>query len=233
MLTLSVAWQALVQEAPHLYVTALIALAFKAIVIPVALRRIVVKLGIHREIDNVVGVGLAMLAGIGLVALSMVVMLRVTAEADPLAREDLAFALSVVLLGLLMMVTRRNAVSQVIGFMSLENGLVLAATGAMGMPLVVVISVAFGILAFAKVFPIVPLWDVKEGQVLAQEIRVGRRDVPRDSGSFHGRSGTQTRRARRTRYSAVRRRESLYAGAPRAASDARLSRRSLLLISCW
>src|SRR5262249_4259270 len=51
---------------------------------------------------------------------------RVTVEADPLAREDLAFALSVVLLGLLMMVTRRNAVSQIVGFMSLENGLVLA-----------------------------------------------------------------------------------------------------------
>ena len=85
-------------------------------------------------------------AAIGLVALSMVLMLRVTAEADPLAREDLAFALSVVLLGLLVMVTRRNAVSQVVGFMSLENGLVLAATGAKGMPLVVEISVAFSIL---------------------------------------------------------------------------------------
>ena len=64
----------------------------------------------------------------------------------PPVREDLAFALSVVLLGLLMMVTRRNAVSQVVGFMSLENGLVLAATGAKGMPLVVEISVAFSIL---------------------------------------------------------------------------------------
>src|SRR5438876_9947844 len=87
-----------------------------------------------------------MLAGMALVALSMVLMLRVTAEADPLAREDLAFALSVVLLGLLVMVTRRNAVSQVVGFMSLENGLVLAATGAKAMPLVVEISVAFSIL---------------------------------------------------------------------------------------
>jgi hydrogenase-4 component E len=142
----SVAWQAAAQDAPHLYVTALIALVFKAIVIPMALRRIILRLGIHREIENVVGIGLTMLVGIGLVALSMVVMLRVTAEADPLAREDLAFALSVVLLGLLMMVTRRNAVSQIIGFMSLENGLVLAATGAKGMPLVVEISVAFSVL---------------------------------------------------------------------------------------
>jgi hydrogenase-4 component E len=146
VLALSVAWQAYVQDAPHLYVTAAIALVFKAIVIPVALHRIIVSLGIHREVEKVVGVGATMLFGIGLVALSMVVMLRVTAEAGPLAREDLAFALSIVLLGLLMMVTRGNAVSQVVGFMSLENGLVLAATGAKGMPLVVEISFAFSIL---------------------------------------------------------------------------------------
>jgi hydrogenase-4 component E len=146
VLTASVAWQGWVQDAPHLYVTAAIALVFKAVVIPVALSRMVTRLGIHREIETVVGVGPTMLAGIALVALSMVVMLPVTATADPLAREDLAFALSVVLLGLLMMVTRRNAVSQVIGFMSLENGLILAAAGAKGMPLVVEISVAFSVL---------------------------------------------------------------------------------------
>ena len=146
VLSLSVAWQAFIQDAPHLYVTAAIALIFKAGVIPVALHRIVRRLGIHRDIEAVVGVGQTMLTGMGLVALSMVVMLRVTPEADPLAREDLALALSVLLLGLLLMVTRRNAVSQVVGFMSLENGLVLAATGARGMPLVVEISVAFSIV---------------------------------------------------------------------------------------
>ncbi len=146
ILALSVAWQAFIQDAPHLYVTAVIALVFKAIVIPVALHRIIQRLGIHRDIETAAGIGPTMLIGIGLVALSMVLMLRVTAEAAPLAREDLAFALSVVLLGLLVMVTRRNAVSQVVGFMSLENGLVLAATGAKGMPLVVEFSVAFSIL---------------------------------------------------------------------------------------
>src|SRR5262249_15712393 len=109
----------------------------------------------------------------GLVALSMVVMLRVTAEADLLAREDLAFALSVVLLGLLMMVTRRNAVSQIVGFMSLENGLVLAATGAKGMPLVVDISIAFSILITFIVigiflFPIPEPFDTLAFQALEQ-----------------------------------------------------------------
>ena len=145
-LAASVAWQAYIQSAPHLYVTAAIALVFKALVIPLALHRIIKQLGIHRELDQVVGVGPTMLAGVGLVALALVVMLGVTSDADRLAREDLAFALSVVLLGLLMMITRRNAVGLVIGFMSVENGLVLAATGAKGMPLVVEISVAFSVL---------------------------------------------------------------------------------------
>jgi hydrogenase-4 component E len=146
VVSLSVAWQAVIQHAPHLFITAAIALIVKAIIIPVALHRIIVQLGIHRTVETVVGIGPTMLAGMALVALSMVVMLRVTAQADPIAREDLTFALSVVLLGLLMMVSRRNAVSQVVGFMSIENGLIMAATGAKGMPLVVEISVAFSIL---------------------------------------------------------------------------------------
>ena len=146
VLSLSIAWQAHAQQAAHLFIPAAIALVLKGIIIPLALHRVVVKLGIHRIIETVGGIGPTMLAGIGLVALSMVVMLRATAAADPLAREDLAFALSVILLGLLMMVTRRNAVSQVVGFLSIENGLILAATGAKGMPLVVEISVAFSVL---------------------------------------------------------------------------------------
>src|SRR6185436_10392022 len=146
VVSMSVAWQALIQHAPHLYITAAIALVIKAVVIPVALRRMVVRLGIHRTIEPVVSIGLTMLAAIGLIALSIMVMLPITAQAGTLAREDLSFALSVILLGLLMMISRRNAVSQVIGFMSIENGLILAATGAKGMPLVVEISVAFSIL---------------------------------------------------------------------------------------
>jgi hydrogenase-4 component E len=146
LLAASVAWQAHIQDKPDLYVTALIALGFKSIAIPMALRRMVVRMGLHREIEVAVGTGLTMLLGIGLVALSMDLMLRVTEGASALVRVDLALALSVVLLGLLMMVTRRNAVSQVIGFMSIENGLILAGTAAHGMPLVVEISVAFSIL---------------------------------------------------------------------------------------
>ncbi len=146
VLGLSVGWQAIAQDAPHLWITAALAIGFKAIAIPMALRRIIVKLDIHREIETVGGIGRTMLAGIALVALALQVVLPVTSASDALAREDIALALSVVLLGMLMMVTRRNAVSQIIGFMSLENGIILAATGARGMPLVVEISVAFSVL---------------------------------------------------------------------------------------
>jgi len=127
-------------------VTAAIALVFKAIVIPTVLHRIVQRLGIHREIETVGGVGLTMLAGMALVALSMVIMLRVTPEGRPAGargsrlrtrgRPAWAFDDG----------DAPQAVSQVVGFMSLENGLVLAGTGAKGMPLVVEISIAFSIL---------------------------------------------------------------------------------------
>ena len=171
VLAFSVGWQAYIQDAPQLYITTAIAFVFKGIVIPVALHRIIQRLGIHREIETVIGIGPTMVLGIGFVALSLAVMLRVTAEADRLAREDVALALSVVLLGLLMMVTRRNAVSQVVGFMSTENGLILAATGAKGMPFVVEMSVAFSVLvAFVVIgiflFRIRERFDTVDAQAL-------------------------------------------------------------------
>jgi hydrogenase-4 component E len=146
VLAASVAWQAFIQDAPHLYVTAGIALVFKAIVIPVALHRIIVRLGIHREIEKAVGIGpdharrhrprgavhggdAARNAGCRSVGARGPRLRAVGGAAGPLDDGDAA---------------QRG--EQVVGFMSLENGLVLAATGAKGMPLVVEISVAFSVL---------------------------------------------------------------------------------------
>src|SRR5690606_28547278 len=107
VLALAAAWQAFVQNAPPLYITAAIALGFNAIFIPVALHRIVRTMEIHRAVETVFGVALTMLVGVGLVALSILVFLPVTTASEALARVDLVLALSVVLLGLLMMITRR------------------------------------------------------------------------------------------------------------------------------
>jgi len=154
MLALAVGWQAHVQQAGHLYITAALALVMKGMIIPGALRRIVQNMKIHRTIETVVSVNLAMLAGVGLTILSIMVVFPIARMAGGLAREDLAFALTIILIGMLVMITRRNAISQIIGFMSLENGLILAATGAKGMPLVVEVSVASSVLIAFFVFGI-------------------------------------------------------------------------------
>ncbi|CAA7623289.1 hydrogenase-4 component E [Magnetospirillum sp. SS-4] len=153
-LAAAAAWQAHIQDAPHLYVTAVIALVFKAMIVPFALHWLVEKLGIQRSVETAMSIGWTMMAGVGLVALSILLVLPVTANAAALTRESLALAMSVVLLGLLMMITRRNAVSQVVGFMALENGLILAAVSAKGMPLVVEISIAFSVLVAMTLFGI-------------------------------------------------------------------------------
>ena len=81
-------------------------------------------------------------------------MLPLTRQSVLMTRDDLALALSIVLIGLLMMITRRNALTQVVGFMSLENGLILAAIGVVGMPLVVEMSVAFSVMVAFIIFGI-------------------------------------------------------------------------------
>jgi hydrogenase-4 component E len=142
LLALAAAWQAYAQDAPELYLTAAIAFTAKAVLIPLALREIIRRLDLHREVETALGIGASMVAGVALVALAILVVLPITAGSRTLTREDLTLALSIVLLGMLMMITRRNAISQVIGLMSLENGLILAAVGAAGMPLVVELSTA-------------------------------------------------------------------------------------------
>jgi hydrogenase-4 component E len=153
-LALAVAWAAWSDNRPDLFITALIALTLKGIIIPLALRRTVERLGIHREVEKVVGVGVALLVGLALTGLAQALVVKVAAGTASHAREALAMALAIVLLGFLMMIVRRNAVTQVVGFMSMENGLILGATGARGMPLVVEVSVAFSVLIALFVFAV-------------------------------------------------------------------------------
>ena len=130
-LALAAAWQAWVQESAALALTAAITLA-KGIVLPVALRRVLRRLALPGVVAVAPPVIPTVVLGVGLVVLA--------ATVD--AREGLVLALSVVLLGLLVMGTRRDALAQVIGFLSMENGLILAAVGAAGLPLVLELAAA-------------------------------------------------------------------------------------------
>ncbi len=153
-LALAVAWAAWSEDRPDLFITATMAFVLKGVVIPVALHRTVTRLGVHREVEKVVGVGMALLVGLALCGLAQALVVKIAPVAAGLARDQLALAMAIVLLGFLMMIVRRNAVTQVVGFMSMENGLILAATGARGMPLVVEVSVAFSVLIALFVFAV-------------------------------------------------------------------------------
>jgi hydrogenase-4 component E len=152
VLAAAAAWQGWVQSAPELYVTALLTLIAKGIAIPLALHNIVRRLRVERSIETALGVFPAMALGVALVLLAILVVLPTTTQSLALTREDLALSLSVVLMGLLVMITRRTALTQVIGFLSLENGLILAAVSVAGMPLVVELAFAILVMLVAVVF---------------------------------------------------------------------------------
>jgi hydrogenase-4 component E len=146
ILSAAAAWQGYAQHELSLYLTAAITLVIKAGIAPIVLRRIVHNFNLIRAVETAMPVGVSMILGVGLIGVAVLVVLPTTINSVGLTREDLAISLSVVLLGLLVMTTRRNAVSQVIGFLSTENGLVLAAIGMPGMPFVAELSVALLVL---------------------------------------------------------------------------------------
>jgi hydrogenase-4 component E len=145
-LTAAALWQGYAQHSPDLYATALITFAIKAVALPIGLRKMVLRFNLIRAVETVMPIGLAMILGLGLIGIAVLVVLPTTLNEVSLTREDLALSLSVVLLGFLLMAVRRNAVAQVIGFLSTENGLVLAAIGMPGMPFVAEFSVALLVL---------------------------------------------------------------------------------------
>jgi len=145
-LTAGAFWQGYAQHEVDLYLTGAITLIIKASIAPVALRRIVRHFNLIRAVETAMPVGLSMILGVALIGVAVLVVLPTTINAVTLTREDLAISLSIVLLGLLVMTTRRGALSQVIGFLSTENGLVLAAIGMPGMPFVAELSVALLVL---------------------------------------------------------------------------------------
>ncbi len=139
--------------APHLFISAALTLALKALLIPWMLHRLVRRLELERHVEPLQHPALVLMAGAGLVIFSYWVVVPIERLELVTTRNILSLSLAVVLIGLLIMVTRRQAVTQVIGFMSMENGLFLAAVAAThGMPLVVELGVAFDVLVAAVLF---------------------------------------------------------------------------------
>ena len=138
---------------PHLYYSAALTLALKAILIPYMLHYQVKKLGLTKYVGSTRS-ALVIMAGSSLVVFSYYIVLPIqTLDGFESSRNIIAITLAVVLIGLLIMVTRHNAVGQVVGFMSMENGLFFAAVATTnGMPMIIELGVAFDVLVAAVLF---------------------------------------------------------------------------------
>jgi hydrogenase-4 component E len=139
----------------HLFISSLLTLSLKVFLLPYILYVLIRKLEIRKETESLPHIPRNMLIGIALVIFSYHLTAPVTQLSTMVTRSTLAVALATVMLGLLMMVTRRHAVTQIIGFLAMENGLFFAATSATyGMPMVVELGVALDLLIAAFIFGI-------------------------------------------------------------------------------
>jgi hydrogenase-4 component E len=153
LLSATTALVALVSGQHHLYTSALLTLSLKALLIPWFLHRLVIRLNIATQVESLVNPAVVLMAGASLVVFSYWVALPIVQISTLITRNTIAVSMAIVLLGMLMIITRRKAVSQVVGFMAMENGLFFAAVvSTYGMPMVVELGIAFDVLVAAILF---------------------------------------------------------------------------------
>ena len=131
----------------HLYFSAALTLLLKVMLIPWVLHRLIDRLNVRWDVETLINIPTTMLIGLVLVIFSFNLAQPIAELSASIARGTLGIALACVLLSFMMMITRSKAVPQVIGFLSMENGLFFAAAAATyGMPMVVELGIALDVL---------------------------------------------------------------------------------------
>lgn len=131
----------------ELYQSAALTLLLKVIVLPLVLHRLIVRLRAEWDSETLVNIPTLQIIGIVLVIFSFVLAQPISQFAGEAMRGTLGIALALVLLAFLMMIVRHKAIAQVVGFLSMENGLLFAATSATrGMPMVVELGIGLDVL---------------------------------------------------------------------------------------
>jgi hydrogenase-4 component E len=142
--TLLLAWRT---GEGHLYLSAALTLALKVTLLPWILHRLIRRLDVYWDTEPLLNVSGTMLVGLVIVVFAFALAQPITLLASTATRGAIGIAVSVVLLAFLMMITRRKAMSQVVGFLSMENGVFFGAMSASyGMPMVVELGVALDVL---------------------------------------------------------------------------------------
>ncbi len=131
----------------HLYWSAGVTLALKVLLLPALLYRLIRQLDVRWDVEPLINIPTTMLVGIVLVVFAFNLAAPIADLASTVTRSTLGIALASVMLSFLMMITRRKAIPQVIGFLAMENSLFFAATSATyGMPMVVELGIALDVL---------------------------------------------------------------------------------------
>jgi hydrogenase-4 component E len=134
-------------DQPHLYYSAALTVVLKVFLLPWILYRLIRQLDVRWDVEGLINIPTTMLIGIVIVVFSFNLALPISQLASTVTRGTLGIAIAIVMLSFLMMITRRKAIPQVIGFLSMENGLFFAATSTTyGMPMVVELGIALDVL---------------------------------------------------------------------------------------
>jgi hydrogenase-4 component E len=134
-------------QRPHLLATAVLTVVLKAALIPWFLQRVIDRVGIRREIEPFINVPASLLIALGLTVVGYRVSLGMAGASQGVPHQVVGVALSMVLIGLFLMVTRRKAITQILALLTVENAVFLVAVGAtVGMPLVVELGISFDVI---------------------------------------------------------------------------------------
>lgn len=146
MLALMAAVLAHYTGSEHIYLVAGLTLVVKGIVIPRFLMYSVDRLKVKREIEPLVGIPGSLLISGALIIVAYYVTEPLISSAETVTRNCLAISMSVVLIGMFMMISRRKALTQMVGLLMMENGLFLGIISTTyGMPLIVEIGIFFDV----------------------------------------------------------------------------------------
>ena len=142
--TLVLAWRT---GKNHLYLSAALTLGLKVVFLPWLLHRLIRRLEVYWDTEQSLNVASTMLVGLLVVVFAFGLAQPIAAIASTATRSAIGIAVAVVLLAFLTMITRSKAMSQVVGFLSMENGLFFGAMSATyGMPMIVEPGVALDVL---------------------------------------------------------------------------------------
>jgi hydrogenase-4 component E len=137
----------------HTYIAAILTVIIKVIIIPYALFRIVARLKHENETNPILSPNYSALFAIMATILSYALIDRTLSGVYD--RDALSAAVSLTLIGLLLIMTRRQAVMQIVGLITMENGLYLVGLSiTKGLPLIIEFGIFFDVLVAVVVLVI-------------------------------------------------------------------------------